>query len=479
MTYPYAPGLAASKGLWKAHVKGMSKWFWTFEGGITASNPQAYFGTYKSHGALEIMSLDPEKPLSAPVLNPTNLNGMDMGHLPGTTVLYRDDEQMLKDVIESRTKPNTTAVGGVQLNETTGFFMMDMKNFPKHSKDVGLEAKKSYFFVGDTILLLGSDIGSSAQNQKEVHTTLFQNDLGKAEELSNHAFVIPQADNVLAQALPADFMDGLMSEPVTVQLEKDSFVMVDADQTGLYLPKGHEPLTLVRREQSWLDIAKGFQKAKTGNWKERRVNHALTAQKLKSYRGLGWINHGRHAKGGEYEAALRPMSNARDMQSFKAQQDQGLHYKVVQKNKQAHVVHFPKEQIWAYGCYEDVQNVENGPLQGCRIAEALPHLYEDVEAHPGYALLCEEKGRELDLALSFLDLRLRAGYRMLYGVSGEKSRADYPSAATIVEVVLRGHWKPKEQVSHLVNWQHEGSNTKLYIRCQHGLSFPLTLIKSS
>jgi chondroitin-sulfate-ABC endolyase/exolyase len=101
-------------------------------------------------------------------------------------------------------------VGGVHLNRKVGLFALDFEDasFPNQPHSL-LTAKKSWFFFGDRIIALGSDIDRSADaNAHMVETTLFQTKLNGSNAPANtgdvnwlvdtagHGYYVPKGQNV-------------------------------------------------------------------------------------------------------------------------------------------------------------------------------------------------------------------------------------------------------------------------------------------
>jgi chondroitin-sulfate-ABC endolyase/exolyase len=459
--YPYSPAMAMQKDNWTAFTKGLSKWWWSYEGGLTASNPQAVYGIYKSHGLLEIAYRDPSDPTGGKTLNPSIREGMDMAHLPGITAPARTDDDMIKDVIGSRLKSNSTSVGGTTLNEKFGLFMFDLKNTPKEMKDPGFSAKKSYFFIGDKIVMLGTGINSQSEKYP-IHTTLFQNYLNQQEPETSA--IIDHQGNPIRE----------MPYAQNIHHSKSS-ILLDTEGTAYYLP-GDQKIRLERKEVKWAPMTT-LPGGRTKQGLKQRQEAALSLKKESSYRALAWIDHGTKPQNASYEYTVLPGSTYPQVKEFRQQQDKNLIYEFKEKSAGAHILHDKENKLWAYALYEDYQSNDKGPLQQVNIQEALPHEHEEVEAHPGYALMIQEQDKnQLSLALSFLDLRLRKAYET--GLSPkDKNKVFYGSAPVIVKVLIKGKWSLKSDIPG-IELTHIKGKTQILIQCKDGISRNLKLIRS-
>ncbi|WDE97415.1 polysaccharide lyase family 8 super-sandwich domain-containing protein [Lentisphaera profundi] len=459
-SYPYSPSMAMQKNNWTAFAKGMSKWWWSYEGGITASNPQAVYGIYKSHGSLEITYRNPVDPTGGKTLNPSIRKGMDMAHLPGITAPARSSDDMINDVIGSRLKINSTSVGGASLSDKFGLFMFDLKNTPKEMKDPGFTAKKSYFFLGDKIVLLGTGINSDS-DKYPIHTTLFQNHLNQEEPEKS-----PIVDHLAQKITAVPYSNKLANSSTSL--------LIDADGTAYYLPAGQD-IQLERKNVNWAPMSM-LPKDRSKKGILVRQKAALALKKESSYRALAWIDHGHHPQNASYEYAVLPATNFTDLKEFQQKQDEKLIYEFKEKSAGAHILHDKENQLWAYALYNDFQAGDKGPLKQVNIHQALPHEHEKVDAHPGYAILIKDKfPKQMDLALSFLDLRLRQAYDTGLGIK-KKGAIFYGSAPVIVKVLIQGKWS-LDSVTADVTITHTEDKTQILIQCQDGLSRNLKLIQ--
>lgn len=452
--YAYSPSGHIRRGNWSAHVKGMNKWWWSYEGGLTASNPITLFDCYKSHGALEVRYLDPEDPTAGTTVNPELRDGMDMAHRAGATTQARTHEQMVQDAIVSRTRLNATATGGVSLNGQHGLFMFDFKKAPKQMGDQHLKAKKSYFMLGDKVVMLGSGISNKSEQGYAVHTTLFQNFLNQ-EDRSRSPIFVNSAEPVIADAYKK-----FGKSPKNIYL-------LDADGTGYYLAAG-QSVEVHRQNQRVLTHTK-VKKERDMNL---RVKQALSGEYTEAHRAIAWIDHGVDPQDDGYEYVVMPNASIESLEAFSQSQSQSGEYVVHRKDAAAHIVEDPKLGLFAYALFEDYNGGAAGALHSVDVEKALPHESgEEVTANPGYAVVLDESNEgALGFALSYLDLRLFEPYRWGYGAPGGTWNTDSASAPVEVKVVLKGAWKTQGASEHLVSSKLSDGKTELTIHCQDGLS---------
>lgn len=462
-SYPYSPALAKRKNNWMAFVRGMNKWWWTYEGGISATNPQAYYGIYKSHGSLELRYIDPANPTSGATANPLSRQGMDMSHIPGATTPIRTDEEMINDVIDSRLRINSTSVGGVELGQENGLFMFDLKNCPAGMKDPGFEARKSYFFLGDRIIMLGDNIRSQSPSNYPVHTTLFQNFLDQSDRTQS-PIRVNSSTAVTADTYSYD-------QPNLT----NSHVLVDADGTGYYVPPSQH-LHVERKNSAWRQTVT-LTTAKTDI--PGRQAEALALPVDTAYRAFAWLDHGSNPSGVDYEYVVLPNNDYAAVDNFRQQQDLGQIYEVREKSAQAHIVRDLENDLWAYALYADYTASSNGPLRAVNIKTVLPHAHETVAPNPGYAVMMDDSSSNaLKLAVSYLDLRMLGDYNPTYsfndpGTNGE--RYDYGSAPVELNVAIQGAWRVAGAAPEIFDVQLTNGTTVLTVYCIHGNSVNVEL----
>ena len=462
-SYPYSPSMAMKRSNWTAFAKGMSKWWWSYEGGLMAGNPIKIYGIYKSHGALEIRYNDPLNPTGGATRNPLTNQGKDFSHRDGSTTPVRTDLDMIDDVIFSRLKPNTTAVGGVELKKEHGIFMFDLKNTANGMKDLGLEARKSYFFLGDRIIMLGDNIRSQSPKNYPIHTTLFQNYLNQENRQNSPIFVNS------ATAVTKDFYT--YDEPDL----RNSHVLVDSYGTGYYVPPGQH-LHVERKLMEWRLT---FALDNTGSMRQRQ-REARRSPITRAYRALAWLDHGIKPQGDDYEYVVLPGKDFNAMESFRRYQDSGQVYEVREKSARAHIVHDLENNLWAYALYANYDSRKNGPLKTVHIEKILPHEHEFVGANPGYAVLIDHSApNTLNLAVSYLDLRMHGDYNPGIGFRDpgpNRIREQYGSAPVELKVVLKGFWQVVGEQPDLLNAEFVRDTTVLTVYCMDGRSVNLELV---
>ncbi|EDO33283.1 predicted protein [Nematostella vectensis] len=168
---------------WSAAVKGFNKYVWDWE----SSNNQNLYGIFGSYGSLQLSNS--ESALASYDVK----NGWDWTRVPGATTINFKLEDIKSD--DDRYYNPKAFAGGVSLRGTkgkswNGGFGMDFE-IPKYEidndraalKNVYFKFKKSYFFVNNLIIAVGSDItlmginGLNLPDSFYPQTTLFQDKL--------------------------------------------------------------------------------------------------------------------------------------------------------------------------------------------------------------------------------------------------------------------------------------------------------------
>jgi hypothetical protein len=447
--YPYGPHAAIRQDNWMAVIKGMNKWLWSYEGGITATNKENLYGVYQSHGTLELYYIDPADPTGGSTLNAKRPSeGFDWSHRAGTTAPFRTPAEMLADAIVSRCKPNTTDVGGVHLYEENGLFMFDLNRIPEEMVDMNFRAKKTYFLFGQRIYMLGSHISNGRSRKYPIHTALFQNYLNQQNRT-----LTPIYDN--GAVITADSYE-------KSRTGKDSITLVDADGTSYYI-----------KERNGLHVERRYVASRSRKAQD-------DANPTYAYRAIAWIDHGMSPRNATYEYVILPNTDASTVADFQIRQDSGEIYEVIEKTAAAHILHDKELKLWGYALFENFDDPNKGPLCSVRTTQQLPHAApEGVVGADGYCVIIDKSINDtLKLGVSYTDLRLYSGYKATYGVPNQNNwdfDYDYFSAPVIVEIKIKGIWNISgtNQTVSLIN--HNNNITTLRIQCSDGLSENVTL----
>lgn len=237
---PYGGLAIHRRDNWMAAVKGYSKYIWDYENGHKLEN---IYGQYFSHGSFTLFTEG--SPVSDIASGYDVQNGWDWYRMPGTTAVHFPIEP--RGTLEHREFSPETFLGGVSVDGQNGLFSMILNQGKfGDGTEINLKAKKSIFFVDDTIVLLGTGI-SGGDGEHAVETTLFQ--------------------SVLPDGSTYAIADGALADP--------------ADNT--YVVKKGKLKTRVGKQNSYEDNGKTKSSAKVA---------------------VAWFDHGLAPQNDSYEAAI-------------------------------------------------------------------------------------------------------------------------------------------------------------------------------
>ena len=426
---PYAAAAFHRRDNWLVTARGFSRYFWDYEGPL--NKQENSFGQNWSYGLLQVFSAGTPVSLTG---SGCDLNqGWDWYHVPGTTashypIVKRSEKMVIQARREAGVKQkdthrnysSKTFVGGVSLGEH-GLFVDDLEALPFTSQ-TDLRARKSYFFVGDKVLALGTHI-SGGTAQDETHTTLFQTKLTNAKT---------------ATLLNGKTLTGL--ETLEHLPAGKPAAMSDSVGNSYYLADSSAELILSRTNQQ--SMTTGY-KPTAGNYIQ------------------AWINHGIKPKQQHYQYVVIPAD--KDGLKLKQLADNPAAYYQVLQSDRMHLVYFPEQQITAYAFYELVETPE-------------PQLVKNSSLN-ATVMTCRQ-GAEVTLAASVPDLgwdanveELQIGGLGYAGLQYERQEAKLHK----LQLTLRGKWKlatenPKASLNHKAN------ETILTLSCKDGLSEQVRLI---
>lgn len=316
---PYSGLFTYRKDSAFATVKGYNKYVWDFEGGKGENN----LGRYLSHGMLITVQGDEKKGLD-PGLN----EGYDWSMLPGATTKMLPADKVLnilqadEKYIEGMHRNFSESVVASGLGQgKNGLFAIDLRDdvFPDKDRilfDSSFRAKKSYFFIDNEIICLGSGIQNDDSRYATV-TTLLQYKAAEEEMLLFNGKPISQQLAALQQA--------------------DGGYFTDHNGVHYIVPKG--------QSIKWQQAVQNSYQWKNGNYSPVEGSFVKA-----------WIDHGTQPsdKGYEYEMLL----NTKDPRSYLNQKT----YTVLQKNSTAHIIHHKATGIAAFAIFEPGGVILDGPL---------------------------------------------------------------------------------------------------------------------
>jgi len=420
---PYAVAGFHRRDDWLVTARGFSQYFWDYEGPL--NKQQNTFGQNWSCGLLQVFSAG--DPVSEADSGYDLENGWDWYHVPGTTASHypieKRSEKKVKQarkeagVIQRDTQRNyssKTFVGGVRLGDH-GLFVDDLEAVP-FTAQTDLHSRKSYFFVGDKVLAMGSHI-SGGTAQDETHTTLFQTKLqdAKTTTLLNGK---PLKGLKTFERLPAGH----------------AAAMTDSVGNSYYLGESSAELVLSRKNQ----------KSMSQTYKPTDGGYVQA-----------WINHGIKPRNDHYQYVVIPS----DQDGKKLRQlasDPSAYYQVLEAERM-HLVYFPEQKITAYAFYERVETPARQMVKS--------------SSHQS-TVMTQQRGEEVMLAASVPDLGWEADAAELEagGLSYASRKYNRQEAKVhALELVLRGKWKLTKD-DPTVRLTIKGDESRLELSCKDGLT---------
>lgn len=160
---------------WSAVARGHSRYLWAAE----HYRGENLFGRYLAHGSLQIMTArDTGANVSAATGGWTEA-GFDWGRIPGATAIHLPLDKLKANVLnvdtysgyEEMLFSDETFAGGISQEHNNGAFGMKLHEHDKYNGSH--RARKSYHFLDDKIICLGSDI-ENLNTDFNTETTVFQ-----------------------------------------------------------------------------------------------------------------------------------------------------------------------------------------------------------------------------------------------------------------------------------------------------------------
>ena len=426
---PYAAGAFFRRDDWLVTAKGFSQYFWDYEGPLdTAENS---FGQNWAYGLLQVFSAG--HPISERGSGYDYFNGWDWYHVPGTTASHYPIEKRTSEAVEQerqehgivqrsihRNYNSKTFVGGVSIGDH-GLFVQDLEALP-FTAPTDLQARKSYFFIGDKVLALGTHIRGGT-NEDETHTTIFQTRLASADTPS-----WANGDQLAG-------LETLISQPAGLTM-----AMSDSVGNSYFLASGTSDLFLSRQVQQSLSP-------------EYEPTEGAFVQ--------GYLNHGIKPLGDSYQYVVIPSDpDGLKLQALAANPSD--YYQVVEDGD-IHLVYFPEQQITGYAFFELAETPNDQLVRHVNLPAVV---------------MTQEDSDGVTLAASVPDIGWQFGRKIVsQGLSAANGHFRHQeSKVHILELSLRGNWRLAEDMEGV--WLNSTSDgTTLLLECTDGLSYRVRLTR--
>ena len=401
---------------WSAVVRGHSRYLWAAEHYKGAN----LYGRYLAHGSLQILTSPAGKTVT-PVTSGWQTAGFDWNRIPGATSIHLPYDQLrarIRNVdvhsgLEEMLYSDEAFAGGLSQQRTNGNFGMKLHEHDKYNGSH--RARKSYHFFDGTIVCLGSDI-ENTNSEFPTETTIFQ--LTAPNDATRNYWETYRGNG-------QGWMDHL--------------------GTGYYVP-----------------VATRFEK----NFPQASVDEETDKPNAANWVSL-IVDHGKAPQGASYEYAVLPQVDTSTFKKFAKRPS----YKVLQHDRDAHIVKSLPENITSYVLFETPQEILPAGLL----------LKSDTSC---LVMVREEKKRTL-LTVSHPDLALyRGASDEAFDENGKRvERSIYSrpwiandSGEMVVTLTLRGAWKVNETSACKVISSNK-KQTVIQFTCKDAASFDVELTK--
>lgn len=406
-----------------ATVKGYNKYVWDFETG--SSKGENNLGRYLSHGTMIVAQNNPEKGFEGAGLYLND--GFHWGYLPGATTKALPINLMNYINVANekyfegyhRSYAETTFSGGLTQENKNGMYAMFLRDDVGPDKDKILfdnsfRAKKSYFFIGNEIICLGSNIENSDERYNTI-TTLFQYKYN------------PTKNTLLNGTSIGNSLD------LNTTIDKGFFT----DANGIHYLLGEN--TNVVLEQNQQESLK----------KVRKKYEPIITPHVKAY-----VTHGAAPKNGSYEYQL--LTNTSSKKALELYENKS--YNVTAKNKKVHSIYHKASGITAYAIFETDADLNNGPL----FATDTPIM-----------AMFKKPGKYSVLTIANPDLKLHKWNHNMSLMPDDIKNGN--ASGGLVTVTLNGEWYLARDVYEVASLTVQNNKTTISIYCKDGKSIDIPL----
>lgn len=403
---------------WAAVVRGLSRYLWAAEHYLGAN----LYGRYLAHGSMQILTGRKDEdvtPATSGWLQP----GFDWGRIPGTTALHLPIEQLKANVLnvdqfsgfEEMLYSDEAFAGGLSHHGVDGLFAMKLHEHDKYNGS--LRANKSFHFLGDRIVCLGSNI-QNKNSQYNTETTLFQT-TGRGAQFMAYW------NNY--QELSKSWIDQL--------------------GTAYYVPSKRENNLVFEKNFPQKSRYQNSGKPNEGNW----VNLV--------------IDHGKAPKNAGYEYVVIPQAGSK----YSEKQIERS-YSVLQKDSTAHIVLDKERNITSFALFERSSSLPSKVIEAvsssCLIMLSEQKNRLDLTvANPDLALY---RGKSDEL----FDAKGKRVERSIYS----RPWIANSSQTMPVAITLKGRWAIENNDGFL-KVRLTDNKTIIIFQCKDGKSINTQLVK--
>ncbi len=405
---------------WAAVVRGHSRYLWAAEHYLPAN----YYGRYLAHGSMEILTGKPDEMVTLSTSGWQEA-GFDWNRFPGTTTIHLPFDQLRARVLnvdtysgmEEMLYSDEAFAGGLSQARLNGNFGMKLHEHDKYNGSH--RARKSFHFFDGTIVCLGTDI-ENTNAEYPTETTVFQ----------------------LAATSPE-------KRQYWNAYQSDGQTYIDPNGVGYYLPNTSMKSAHFEKNFPQVTVGERSTEPTSGDW----VSLVL--------------QHGKAPKGASYEYAVLPRTDAAALKAFAGKPT----YKVLQQDRNAHIVRSLTDNLTSYVLFETPQVLPTDGLLQAADTSCLVMIRENKDkllltvSQPDLALYRGPSDEAFD----------KDGKRMERSIYS-RPWIDNESREIPVTVTLKGAWKVAETpYCKLVSTNKD--ETVLRFTCRDAASFDVELKK--
>ncbi|MFB9056876.1 chondroitinase family polysaccharide lyase [Mariniflexile ostreae] len=424
ISMPYSSLLVHRKEDAYATVKGYNKYIWDFETG--ASKGENSMGRYLSFGTLIAAQNNPENGFVGAGIDVND--GFHWAYMPGATTkalpinkVFHDNASTEK-YIEGyhRSFSETTFASGLTQGEN-GMYAMKLRDDVTPDSDKSLfddsfRATKSYFFIGNEIICLGSDIENADARYKTI-TTLFQYKYDSAKPSLYNGKPIGKS-----QSLKKENTEGYFTD--------------------------HNGLQYIIREKGKTVLEQGPQKSLM---KVKKDYVSTNKAHVKAY-----LDHGKSPKNGAYEYQILLNTTTAEAEKLVASKS----YKVWQKSKDLHSIYHSLTGIEAYAIFNINSKIDKG------------HLVKTDT--PILAMFKKDKERAV-LSIADPDLKLKKWNHNMSRMPDDITHG--ASEGSVVTITLKEEWYAAGFVESILSIKQDRGQTVVQVFCKDGMGVDIPLQK--
>lgn len=442
--FPYTcVGMNRQQDDYMISVRAHSKYVYPFES--WGKSFQA-FPLFIANGYLDVAY--PESVDSPTPKNDKWFKGYDWHLWPGVTAVHLPYSEMLTDPGQVRDEAGEYLLsdqafsGGVSTSYGCGIYAFQFKGHDKFNLQ-GFTGKKTYFFVKDKVLCLGTDIQSDLTY--DVETSLFQTHLADSNVQTNTSFAGEITTFPYAKSMGV----------------KNALWMIDNRNTGFYISDIGEDAELIFKRSE-----------------QQNPDHKNKAE-VKGNFATAYINHGSAPKNASYQYVLMANVDETKMKVFvERMESKKQPIVVLQQNEEAHVVKLNDENAIAYAVYAK---------QGAAFRKGVV-----AAVNKQATFLVKEEGQKLVLSVADPDLNIYDGQDDLLPDGSrcelsiyEREWFFWKSKSTKVQLTLKGKWKIEKQLKEMETAEMKNAKivssdkkqTVVEFECRDGLSAEVLLVQ--